>query len=122
MAARWCSFTFAADEEPVADTGWSRPKPTVDSTLPLGGARESVVVLGIGAKRRTIELYLSLARLRILQLFSPVGMYGILTDWEAVPVTENCILLACDVVEAITGSYGTTAAKRRVRMEFLWSP
>jgi hypothetical protein len=118
--AAWAGRPFYADEEPVADTGWYLPKATVDVVAPVGSLKDSAVTLGIGGKRRVIEMYMTTARLRYFLWY--VGMAGPLADWDSPQVIENAFLLSCDVVEAMTGSYGTTVAQRRVRMEFIATP
>lgn len=117
MAASFGAVTFTGDEEPTSDTGWSRPKATADITLPLGAAAESIVTMGVGSRRRTIEMYLAPARAALLEAM--VNSVATLTDWEAVPVAQSAFLEGCEIVDAVTGSYGTTAAARRVRLSFI---
>jgi hypothetical protein len=117
MTASFGAVTFSGDEEPVTDTGWGQPKATADVSLPLGAAAESIVTMGIGSRRRVIEMYLTPARAGLLE--ATVNTQATLTDWEAVPVTQVAFLEGCEIVEAVTGSYGTTAATRRVRLSFI---
>jgi len=111
------AVTFTADEEPISDTGWSRPRATADITLPLGAAAESIVTMGVGSRRRVIEMYLTPAREALLEAM--VNTQATLTDWEAVPVAQLAFLEGCEIVDAVTGSYGTTSASRRVRLSFI---
>jgi len=115
--AAYGAVTFTGDEEPVTDTGWGRPKATADITLPLGAAAESIVTMGVGSRRRTIEMYLTPARLALLEVL--INTVANLTDWEAVPVVQSAFLEGCEIVEAVTGSYGTATASRRVRLSFI---
>lgn len=117
MAASFGAFTFAGDEEPVTDTGWGRPKASADITLPLGAAADSIVTMGVGSRRRTIEIYLTPAREALLEAM--INTVATLTDWEVVPVAQSAFLEGCEIVDAVTGSYGTTAASRRVRLSFI---
>lgn len=115
--AAFGGFTFTADEEPIADSGWSPGKAISDINTNLGAARDSVLTMGISGGRRVLEFYLTPARMAALAAL--MNTTANLTDWEAVPVVKLALLNACDCLDAVTGSYGTTAASRRVRIELI---
>jgi len=126
--ARFGTFTFGADEEPVSDTGWVGPALTADITLPLGAVQESIVLMGVGlygpvgSARRTLEFYLTVARFAVLEaLLNTVDAFE---DWEVVvpfgpPYGKIALLSACECIDAVTGWYGSTSARRRVRIELI---
>jgi hypothetical protein len=119
------AFTFGADEEPVADTGWLTPRVTADITLPLGAARESIVYTNVlyggfgtnGSAKRTLEFYLTKAQQAALEAL--VNTVDVFTDWESTPVGMTALLLSCECLDAITGWYSTASQRRRVRIELL---
>ena len=116
--AAFGGFTFAAEEVPAPgrDTGWVR-RPNIDQAAILGSAVDSVVALAARSAVRTVQMFLTPARLTTLQAYQ--NTVATLTDWNSTPEARSALLTFAGPAQWATPTYGETDHRVLVEIEFV---
>jgi hypothetical protein len=113
--AAFGAFTFGAEEEPVpgTDSGW-QVEPKMRQAPNLGSIRDSILVTARGSLKRTFNVYLTPARLTVLQGY--MNTVANFTDWFATPVVQSAFLVSAIIQDASFPGLGGTGERVLTRI------
>ena len=112
------TFTFTGDEGVISgtDSGWV-PEPNVRRGKNLGAIRDSLLTMNVGSSIRSFTLYLTPARLTVLQALQ--NTVATFTDWFATPISRTAFLLSAVPTDVSMPGLGVAGERVQVRVTLI---